>query len=535
MMAEKDRFFRRPRPVVLVILDGFGIAPDAEGNAITRARTPTFDALTMRYPAMTLRASGEEVGLNWGEMGNSEVGHLAIGSGRVYYQTLPRISKALQDGSFLQNDAFLQAMKKVKSKGSTLHIMGILSSGKVHGFDEHCFALLRLAKAQGIKRVAVHGFLDGRDTLYNAGLDFVKNALAHLKEIGVGELATLSGRYYAMDRDNRWDRVEKAYQAIACGVADVMTEFPLEAIQSSYLKEIYDEEFVPIVVTRKGKPVATVSPDDAMIFWNFRGDRARELTKAFVMPVFEKFPREYVRDLTFVTMTEYEAGLPVHVAFPPEKVVNSLAEVLSQAGLVQLHMAETEKYAHVTFFFNGTRETPFPHEDRVLIPSPKVSSYAEVPAMSAPLLTDRLLQEVKQANYDVIVVNFANPDMVGHTGDVAATIAAIEVVDACVKRIVDEVLEKEGVVFITGDHGNAEEVLNLQTQEIDKEHSTNPVPLWIVGKEFEGKSSLAGDVPNGDLSLMPPCGMLADVAPTMLAILGIPQPSEMSGASLLSS
>lgn len=533
MAAEQASDLRRPRPVVLVILDGFGIAPDADGNAITRAKTPTFSMLTERYPSMTLRASSEEVGLNWGEMGNSEVGHLAIGAGRVYYQTLPRLQKAIANGSFAENPALLEAIAKVKRTGGVLHLMGILSSGKVHGFDEHCFALLRLAKAHKISRVAVHGFLDGRDALYNSGLDFVKNAMATMKEIGVGELASLSGRYYAMDRDNRWDRVAKAYAAIANGVADVMTENPIDAIEQSYASEVYDEEFVPTVITKKGKPIATIGSDDAVISYNYRSDRVREITKAFVLPAFEKFPRPYIKGLTFVTMTEYEEGLPVYVAFAPEKVIHPLAEVISDAGLVQLHIAETEKYAHVTFFLNGTRELPFPHEDRVLIPSPHVASYAEVPAMATEEITERIVQEISHDNYDVIIANFANPDMVAHTGNLDATIRAVEVADECVGRIVDAVLAKDGVVLITGDHGNAEEVMNLQTREIDKEHSTNPVPFWIVGKQFEGKSSIAGDVPNGDLSLMPPCGMLADVAPTMLAILGVPKPEEMSGTALL--
>ena len=523
----------RPRPVVLLVLDGFGIAPDAEGNAITRAETPTFDALTQRYPSMTLRASGEEVGLNWGEMGNSEVGHLAIGAGRVYYQTLPRLTKALANGQFANNAGLLSAIERVKTTGGTLHLFGVLSSGKVHGFDEHCFALLRMAKEHGVTDVAVHAVLDGRDTLYNSGLDFVKNALARMREIGVGRLATLCGRFYAMDRDNRWDRIEKAYNAIALGRADVVTEDPLAAIELSYSREIYDEEFVPTVVQKHGESVASVKPGDAFICWNFRPDRVREMVRALTMPVFESFPREPIHDVLVVTMTEYEAGLPVTVAFAPEKVINPLGEVISNAGLVQLHVAETEKYAHVTFFFNGTREKPFDHEDRILIPSPHVSSYAETPDMSAIPITDKILEEVAHDNYDVIIANFANVDMVGHTGNVVATVRTVETVDTCVGRIVEAVLAKNGVVLITADHGNGEEVLNLQTHDIDKEHSTNPVPFWIIGKQFEGKPSIAGDVPNGDLSLMPPCGMLADVAPTMLAILGIPQPPEMTGTPLL--
>lgn len=533
MSPDQSGNVHRPRPVVLLVLDGFGIAPDSEGNAITRAQTPTFHMLTQRYPSMTLRASSEEVGLNWGEMGNSEVGHLAIGAGRVYYQTLPRLGKAIVSGEFMKNEALVSAIGKVKSSGGTLHLMGILSSGKVHGFDEHCYALLRMAKEHGIKRVAVHAMLDGRDTLYNAGLDFVKNAIAHMKEIGIGQLATISGRYYAMDRDNRWDRVEKAYNAIAFGKSDVVAEDPIAALELSYSREVYDEEFVPTVLQKDGKPVATVAPGDAVIFWNYRPDRARELTKAFAMPVFDAFPREFVRDLLFVTMTEYEAGLPVSVAYTPEKVLHPLSEVLSDAGLVQLHVAETEKYAHVTFFFNGTREEPFPHEDRALIPSPHVSSYSEAPEMSAIPITDKILEEVGRNNYDVIIANFANADMVGHTGNLEATIKGVETIDSCVGKIVEAVLAKDGVVLVTADHGNAEEVLNLQTHDIDKEHSTNPVPFWIVGKQFEGKSSIAGDAPDGDLSLMPPCGILADIAPTMLAILGIPQPPEMTGTPLL--
>lgn len=524
---------KRPRPVVLLVLDGFGVAPDGDGNAITRAETPTFHMLTARYPSMTLRASGEEVGLGWGEMGNSEVGHLAIGAGRVYYQTLPKLTKAIASGSFMQNVALLKAIERVKVTGGTLHLLGILSSGKVHGFDEHCYALLKMAKEHGITKVAVHAVLDGRDTLYNSGIDFVKNAIARMKEIGVGELATMVGRFYAMDRDNRWDRIEKAYNAMVLGKADVMTEDAVEALELSYSREVYDEEFAPTVLTKKGKPVATVSADDAVICWNFRPDRSREIAKAFVLPAFDSFPREYLKGLTFVTMTEYEGGLPVDVAFGPEKITNPLAEVLSNAGLVQLHIAETEKYAHVTFFLNGTREEPFPHEDRVLIPSPHIASYADQPAMSAVAVADRIVLEVKRGNYDVIIANFANPDMVAHSGNLKASIAAIEVADTCVGRVIDAVLAEDGVVLITADHGNAEEVLNLQTHDIDKEHSTNPVPFWIVGKQYEGKPSIAGDVPNGDLSLMPPCGMLADVAPTMLAILGIEQPEEMTGTALL--
>lgn len=521
----------RPRPAVLMVLDGFGVAPDGEGNAITRANMPFFKELIQRYPTVTVRSSGETVGLMWGEMGNSEVGHLTIGAGRVYYQALPRIERSIQDESFFENPALLKAIEQAKD-GGTLHIMGIMSSGKVHGYNNHCYALLELAKKHKIKDVAVHAILDGRDTLYNSGADFITELQAKMDELKVGRIASLSGRYYAMDRDNRWDRVEKAYNAIAFGQSEKVVEDPMQAIKDSYAAEVYDEEFVPTVVTKKGK-TSPVKPGDAMIFFNFRPDRARQITKAFTLPNFDKFPRTYIDNLVFVTMMEYEKGLPVDVAFPPVLLTNTLAEVLSNAGLVQLHIAETEKYAHVTFFFNGTREEPFPNEDRAIIPSPHVPSYDQQPEMSAYQLTDRVVKEIKTDNYDVIIMNFANPDMVGHTGNLQATIKANEVIDECVKRIVEETLAKDGVVLITADHGNAEEVLNLQTADIDKEHSTNPVPFFIIGNQFEGQPGVGGDVPNGDLSLMPPVGMLADVAPTLLKILGIPQPPEMTGTPLI--
>ncbi len=523
----------RPRPAVLLVLDGFGVAPDGEGNAITRANAPNFKLLTERYPSMTLRASGDEVGLSWGEMGNSEVGHLAIGAGRVYYQTLPRINKAIVAGTFGDNPAFAEAMAAVKASGGTLHLMGLMSAGKVHSFDDHAFQLLKICKKNKVKDVAVHAILDGRDTLYNSGVDFIRTLEEQMKATGVGYLASMAGRFFAMDRDNRWDRIEKAYKAIALGESEHLTDDPLAALEESYARDVFDEEFEPTVVTKRGKPVATVKPGDAVIFFNFRPDRSRELVKAFVLPAFDQFAREYIKDLKFVTMTEYEAGLPVTVAYPPEPVKKCLAEVISEAGLVQLHIAETEKYAHVTFFMNGTREEPFPNEDRALVASPHVASYDKAPDMSTREVTERIIKEIKTENYDVIIANFASPDMVAHTGDLAATIKAIETVDECVGRIVQAVLEADGVLLITADHGNAEEVQNLQTHAIDKEHSTNPVPFWIVGKQFEGKPSIAGDVPNGDLSLMPPVGMLADVAPTLLAIIGIPKPDEMTGAPLL--
>lgn len=527
----------RPKPVVLLVLDGWGIAPVSDGNALTRAATPTITKLMTTYPTMPLRASGDEVGLSWGEMGNSEVGHLTIGAGRVYYQTLPRINRAIEDGSFHRNPAFLKAIEHVRTRGSTLHLVGLVSPGRVHAMDSHLVALLDLAKEHKLGDVAVHAILDGRDTVYNSGIDFMTQLAAKMRELGVGQIATIAGRYYAMDRDNRWDRIEKAYRAMV-GIRSqesgiMVAGDSIEAIRASYAKEVFDEEFAPTVIHKDGAPVGAVKAGDAVIFFNFRPDRARELTKAFVQPDFSGFARDGLTDLLFVTTVEYEAGLPVEVAFPPEVITTPLARVLSEAGLTQLHIAETEKYAHVTFFFNGTREEPFPGEVRAIIPSPQVASYDTVPEMSAPEIAKRVVKEIDSDKYDFIVVNFANPDMVGHTGNLEATVKAVEAVDESVKKIVDAALLRNGVVLITADHGNAEELVNLQTGEIDKEHSTNPVPLVIIGKQFEGQPSVAGEIPGGDLSLVPPVGMLADVAPTILKIMGVPQSPEMTGQPLV--
>lgn len=520
------------KPYVLIVIDGFGVAADSQGNAITQADTPNFDRFIRMYPTMTLRASGEEVGLSFGEMGNSEVGHLAIGTGRVNYQMFPRINRAIADGSFRQNEAFLAAMAHVKKYNSRLHLIGMVSGGRVHSMDEHCHALLALAKQQKVKEVFVQAILDGRDTVYNAGIDFISTLLEKMKELKVGKIASLSGRFFAMDRDNRWDRTEKAYNAIVLGIGN-QTSDPLRAIKDAYVKEVYDEEFVPTVVMEGEKPVGTVEQNDAVIFFNFRADRMRQLTKAFVLDAFSDFDRKKVEGVFPVTMAEYQNELPVQTAFPKEAIEHCLAEVLSNKGIKQLHIAETEKYAHVTFFLNGTKEEPFVGEDRIIIPSPKVSSYNEVPEMSAREMTSRVIKEMREDKYDFIVMNFANPDMVGHTGHLEATKTAVEVVDQCLGKIADETLSREGVLFITADHGNAEEKLNLRTGDINKEHATNPVPFLIIGKQYEGQPSIAGEVPNGDLSLMPPIGMLADVAPTILAVMGIEQPPEMIGQPLI--
>jgi len=521
------------KPTVLIIIDGFGVAPAGDGNAIKRAHTPNFDAFIRRYPAMTLRASGEEVGLSWGEMGNSEVGHLAIGAGRVHYQTFPRINRAISDGSFFENESFLHAIEHVKKYHSRLHLVGMVSPSRVHSMDAHCVALLECAKKHKVKEVFVQAILDGRDTVYNSAMDFIGALEQQMKKLKVGKIASLSGRYYAMDRDHRFERIQKAYEAMVTGEGPTATDSQ-EAIKDSYTKEVYDEEFVPTVLTDAGQAIGTVADNDAVIFFNFRADRMRELVNVFVLPQMPELPGRVVRqNLCVVTMVEMEKGLPVEVAFVPEPIEKCLAEVLSGRGLKQLHIGETEKYAHVTFFLNGTKEEAFPGETRVIIPSPKVSSYDQTPAMSARLITDRTLKELSENTSDFIVMNFANPDMVGHTGNLEATIKAVEVVDECLGKIIEATLARDGVVFLTADHGKAEELKNLRTGEINKEHATNPVPFLIIGKQFDGQPSIAGEVPDGDLSLLPPVGILADVAPTILAVMGIEQPKEMDGQALV--
>lgn len=521
------------KPISLIIIDGFGVAPDTEGNAVTRAKMPNFQNYIKNYPVMTIYASGNEVGLLFGEMGNSEVGHLNIGAGRVYYQSCPRINNEIAKGDFFKNPAFLKAAEHVKKNKSALHIIGLLGIGNVHASDEHLYALLDFCVKEKIKEVYVHGFLDGRDCLYNSGLSFVKNLLQKMEQVKMGKLASLSGRYFGLDRDNRWDRCEKAYNAIVKGQAERQGDDPIKIIEQAYNEKNYDEEFAPAVIISGGQPVAQIKAGDSVIFSNFRPDRARQLTQAFVLPEFNKFARDKIDNLFFVTMTEFEKDLPVTVAYEPVVVHNCLAETVSKAGKTQFHVAETEKYAHITFFLNGTVEQPFPGENRKIVPSPKVPTYVDAPDMSAAGVAKEACHAIDSGKYDLIACNFANPDMVGHTGNLAATIKGCEAADKAMNEIVEHTLAQGGVAVITADHGNAEEVINLQTGEIDKEHSTNPVPLLIIGKDFRGQAGLGGDAPEGDLSLMHPVGVLADVAPTVLKLLGISQPEEMSGTPLV--
>lgn len=526
-------FQPKVRPVVLLILDGVGIAPPSRGNPESVAAMPHLESYAQHFPVMALQASGEAVGLPWGEMGNSEVGHLNLGAGRIMYQELPRINKSIGDGSFFKNKVFLDAIAKVKKNKSTLHIMGIMSSGGVHGSMEHAFALLELAKAQKVSDVAIHAVLDGRDTPAKSGMTFIQKLLDKIAEVKIGSLATLIGRWYAMDRDNRWDRIEKAYRMMVDGRAERQNDDPLVAIEQSYKEGNFDEEFKPTIITKKGKPVATIKPNDVVIYFNFRPDRARQITKAFCLPGFDKFPREYLRGLSFITMTEYEKDVPVEVAFPPETVPNPLAKVIADAGLKQVHIAETEKYAHVTYFFNGGQEEPFKNEDHILVPSPRVSTYDQKPEMSAYGITEKALKAIESAKYDFVVMNFANPDMVSHTGNIQPTVKALEVTDECVGKIVDATLLVGGVVFITADHGNAEEMLNLQTGVMDKEHSTNPVPFYAIGQQWKDNQYLVTPGLTNDLSLLQPVGILSDVTVTVLETMGITKPADMTGRNLL--
>jgi 2,3-bisphosphoglycerate-independent phosphoglycerate mutase len=523
----------RPKPLILLVLDGWGVAPAGDGNPIAGAKLPYLDEIIRTFPTVAVRASGEAVGLSWGEMGNSEVGHLTIGAGTIFYQSFPRINLAIQSGEFFRNEEFLAAAEHCRKKGTAFHIMGICSPGNVHGSDAHIHALLEFAKQQELTEVYVHAFMDGRDTTFNAGVDFITALQAKMDELGIGKIASLSGRFYAMDRDNRWERVQVAYNAIVGRAGERTAEDPVAVIRESYAKEVYDEEFKPTTIVKGGVPVGPVKDGDALVFANFRPDRARELAQAFSIPGFQKFEHVPMPNLFFVTMTEYEKGTPAKVAFPPNVIEVCLARVLSEQGLTQLHIAETEKYAHVSFFLNGMREEEFKGETRVIIPSPRVSSYDQAPEMSTIKITDRILKEVQAGTYDVILANFANADMVGHTGSYEATRKAVETVDACIGRIVTAVLPLGGVVMITADHGNGEEVLNLQTGAIDKEHSTNPVPFIVVGEQWRGQASPSGEVIGGDLSLMPPVGMLADVAPTVLKVLNVPQPDAMTGSPLI--
>lgn len=506
------------KPVMLMILDGFGIAEKSEGNAVALANKPNFDRLVKEYPNTQLQASGMAVGLPEGQMGNSEVGHLNIGAGRIVYQELTRITKSIEDGDFFENEALMKAMKNAKENNASLHLMGLLSDGGVHSHIDHLKGLLEFAKKEGLQKVYVHAFMDGRDVPPSSGKDFIIKAEEMMKEVGVGQIATVSGRYYAMDRDNRWERVQLAYNAIVLGEGEKASS-AVEAIDNSYHDEKTDEFVLPCVIEEDGHPTATIKNGDSVVFFNFRPDRARELTRAINDKEFAGFNRETL-NLTFVTMTQYDKTLErVNIAFKPQTLVNTLGEYVSSKGLEQLRIAETEKYAHVTFFFNGGVEKENPGEERKVIPSPKVATYDLKPEMSAYEVTDELLNRLDQDKYDMIILNFANPDMVGHTGVVQAAVKAIEAVDECLGKIVDKVLEKDGTVFITADHGNAETEIDFSTGNPFTAHTTNPVPFVWVSNNIDGRTLKSGK--------------LADIAPTMLNVMNLEIPEEMTGECLI--
>ena len=499
-------------PALLVIMDGFGEAAAASGNAIEAADTPNLDALFATCPNTTLEASGLAVGLPVGQMGNSEVGHLNIGAGRVVYQELTRINLAVEDGSLAANRVLGDAIEGAVRDGDAVHFMGLLSDGGVHSSREHLYALLRMAKDAGATRVYVHAFLDGRDVPPQSGLGFIEDCEAYLGELGVGRIATVMGRYYAMDRDNRWDRVEKAWQAIVLGEG-VPAESAAAAVQASYDAGVNDEFVAPAVCAP-----ARVGDGDAVVFFNFRPDRAREITRALVDHTFEGFDRPVTPSLRFVCLTEYDPTIPAPVAFPKEFPRNVLADVLAENGLTQLHIAETEKYAHVTYFFNGGAETPKQGETRILVPSPKVATYDLKPEMSEPDVTHRLVSAIEEGAADVYIVNFANCDMVGHTGFFPAAVKAVEAVDAGVGAVVRAVRERGGVALITADHGNAEKMMGSDGHTPFTAHTLDPVPLVVVADGIHG---------------LAPGGKLADVAPTLLDLIGVAQPAEWTGRSLL--
>ncbi len=500
------------KPLVLMILDGFGIAPK-EGNAIVAAKTPNLDRILKENPVTKIGASGLDVGLPDGQMGNSEVGHTNIGAGRIVYQELTRITKSAEEGDMEKNPALLHAMESAKESGKALHFMGLLSDGGVHSHNTHLYALLGMAKKLGLEKVFVHCFLDGRDVPPSSGKDYVKELMGKLSEIGVGKVATVMGRYYAMDRDNRWERVEKAYAAMVYGEG-VKAECPVCAVQKSYDENVTDEFVVPTVVDG-AQPIES---GDSIIFYNFRPDRAREITRTLVDPDFSGFERKKgFFPLTYVCMTQYDATMPnVDVAYKPESLENTFGEYLSKNDLTQLRIAETEKYAHVTFFFNGGVEKQYPGEDRILVKSPAVATYDLQPEMSAYEVTDKMVEAVKSGKYDALILNYANCDMVGHTGVFEAAVKAVEAVDTCIGRVEAAVKEMGGCILLTADHGNADRMIDDDGTPFTA-HTTNPVPFCVINHPCELREG----------------GRLADIAPTMLKILGLPQPAEMSGESII--
>ena len=507
------------KPTVLMILDGYGLNDNCEANAVCEGKTPIMDQLMSQCPFVKGNASGMAVGLPEGQMGNSEVGHLNMGAGRIVYQELTRITKEIQDGDFFKNEALLTAVNNAKEHDSALHLFGLLSDGGVHSHNTHLYGLLELAKREGLTKVFVHCFLDGRDTPPASGKDFIQALNDEMEKIGVGQIASVMGRYYAMDRDNRWDRVERAYNAMTKGEG-VQAECAVCAVKESYENDVTDEFVVPTVVVKDGQPVGRIQDGDSIIFFNFRPDRAREITRAFCDDEFTGFAREKKLDVTYVCFTDYDETIQNKiVAFHKVSISNTFGEFLAAHNMTQARIAETEKYAHVTFFFNGGVEEPNKGEDRILVKSPKVATYDLKPEMSAYEVCGKLVEAIKSGKYDVIIINFANPDMVGHTGVENAAIKAIEAVDECVGKAVAAIKEVDGQMFICADHGNAEQLVDYKTGEPFTAHTTNPVPFLLVNADP------AYSLREG--------GCLADIAPTLIELMGMEQPAEMTGKSLL--
>ena len=507
------------RPTILMILDGYGLNDKTEGNAIAQAKTPVMDELMAKYPFVRGNASGLAVGLPDGQMGNSEVGHLNMGAGRIVYQDLTRITKEIQDGDFFENAELKRAMENAKEHDTALHLYGLLSDGGVHSHITHLYALLEMAKRYELKKVYVHCFLDGRDTPPESGKDYVQALTDEIQKIGIGEIATVSGRYYAMDRDNRWDRVEKAYRALTLGEGEQAAS-GVEAVANSYANGVTDEFVLPTVVMKDGKPTATVEDGDSVIFFNFRPDRAREITRTFCCDDFDGFDRGARKQVVYVCFTEYDVTIPnKYIAFRKIAITNTFGEYLAAHHMTQARIAETEKYAHVTFFFNGGVEAPNEGEDRILVKSPKVATYDLQPEMSVYEVCDKVVGAITSGKYDVIITNFANPDMVGHTGVIPAAIKAIEAVDECVGKVVAAVKKVDAQMFICADHGNAEQMIDYTTGEPFTAHTTNQVPFILVNADPQYKLREGG--------------RLADIIPTLIELMGMEQPKEMTGESLL--
>lgn len=515
-------------PVVLVILDGWGISSNTQTNVIKKTKLPIIEKLNKFCPMTTLQASGISVGLPWGEPGNSEVGHLTLGSGKIIYQSLPRITLAIQDGLFFKNEALLAAMNNAKQNDGSLHLMGLVGEGTVHSHMEHLYALIEMAKTQEVEKVFIHAFTDGRDSPPNSGAETIKKLQNRLAGYPMARLATLCGRQWAMDRNNNWDRTEKAYRMLTMKEGELIQN-PIIYLQESYAKNITDEFVEPAVITENGMPLTAIQDNDSIIFFNFRGDRARQITKAFVLPKFKEFKREEKLSVEFVAMTEYEKGLPISVVFPPENIKNGLGEIISKHKLKQLRISETEKYAHVTYFFNGGREEPWPGEDRILIPSPSVSKYDEAPEMSASGITEKVVEAVKSNKYNFILINYVNADMIGHTGNEKACVEAVKVLDKTLSILIPEILKAKGCLLITADHGNIEELKDPYTGEISTEHSTNPVPLWFATPDNRQEKN-PEEIARGESEVG---GLISDIAPTVLDIMNIKKPAEMTGESLL--